>query len=168
MQTIRNGVFETNSSSTHSLTMCTENEYKSWLDGKLCFHMDGDRFVSLERAAEIDKELYIHQKAEYKDGALYYKGVAYTYQKVGDDGSHEYLDENGKTMYTPENLAEITKEMIEEWLEDGDADDYERALSYKEYQDWIDNSERYETFKQEYVLPSSTKVIAFGYYGNDY
>lgn len=31
---IRRGVFETNSSSTHSLTMCSENEYDKWERGK--------------------------------------------------------------------------------------------------------------------------------------
>lgn len=30
MQTLRRGVFETNSSSTHSITMCLESEYEKW------------------------------------------------------------------------------------------------------------------------------------------
>lgn len=34
MKQIRIGVFETNSSSTHSLTICTEEEYRNWVDGK--------------------------------------------------------------------------------------------------------------------------------------
>ena len=31
---VRKGVFETNSSSTHSLTMCSEDEFDQWKDGK--------------------------------------------------------------------------------------------------------------------------------------
>ena len=32
---VRQGVFETNSSSTHSITMCTKNEFNEWVDGKI-------------------------------------------------------------------------------------------------------------------------------------
>ena len=38
---IRAGVFETNSSSVHSLTMCTEKEMQDWVDGKAFFNMYG-------------------------------------------------------------------------------------------------------------------------------
>ena len=37
MKQIRKNVFETNSSSTHTLAICTEDEYKDWQDGKLLF-----------------------------------------------------------------------------------------------------------------------------------
>lgn len=37
---IRRGAFETNSSSTHSITMCTKNEYDEWRAGKL-YRNDG-------------------------------------------------------------------------------------------------------------------------------
>lgn len=32
---IRRGVFETNSSSVHSLTMCTSSDYDKWKNGEL-------------------------------------------------------------------------------------------------------------------------------------
>lgn len=32
---IRQGVFETNSSSVHSITMCTQNEFDDWRNGKV-------------------------------------------------------------------------------------------------------------------------------------
>ena len=32
---IRHGVFETNSSSVHSITMCTQNEFDDWRNGKV-------------------------------------------------------------------------------------------------------------------------------------
>ena len=32
---VRQGVFEANSSSTHSITMCTKNEFNEWVDGKI-------------------------------------------------------------------------------------------------------------------------------------
>lgn len=41
---IRQGVFETNSSSVHSLTMCSSEEYKKWKDGKVLFWRWKDKF----------------------------------------------------------------------------------------------------------------------------
>lgn len=35
---IRRGVFETNSSSTHSLTMCSEEEFEQWKNGEQMSH----------------------------------------------------------------------------------------------------------------------------------
>lgn len=44
MKQIRNNVFETNSSSTHSLTICSKSEYERW--GKdLWFDTDDDEFI---------------------------------------------------------------------------------------------------------------------------
>lgn len=35
MKTVRRGVFETNSSSTHSITICTKKEYEDWRCAKV-------------------------------------------------------------------------------------------------------------------------------------
>ena len=44
MRQVRNNVFETNSSSTHSLTICSKSEYERW--GKdLWFDGDSDEFI---------------------------------------------------------------------------------------------------------------------------
>ena len=37
---IRRGLFETNSSSIHSMVLCTEDEYNRWLAGELAFDID--------------------------------------------------------------------------------------------------------------------------------
>ena len=42
---IRRNIFETNSSSTHSLTMCSEEEFEQWKNGKVLFDEDGETFV---------------------------------------------------------------------------------------------------------------------------
>ena len=41
---IRRGVFETNSSSVHSLTMCSGEEYKKWENGEILYWKWGNRF----------------------------------------------------------------------------------------------------------------------------
>jgi hypothetical protein len=48
MKQIRFGVFETNSSSTHSLTICTSEEWEQFLDGKLV--LDFDELVEPSKA----------------------------------------------------------------------------------------------------------------------
>lgn len=47
MKQIRLGVFETNSSSTHSLTIVSEEDYNKWVDGKLLFDRNDEKLVEL-------------------------------------------------------------------------------------------------------------------------
>lgn len=49
---IRRGVFETNSSSVHSLTMCSSEEYKKWESGKVLYWGDKDKFGTREDIIE--------------------------------------------------------------------------------------------------------------------
>lgn len=42
---IRSNVFETNSSSVHSLCICTEEEFDAWKKGKLYYDYWNDKFV---------------------------------------------------------------------------------------------------------------------------
>ena len=51
---IRRGVFETNSSSVHSLTMCSREEYEKWENGEVLYYKWEDKFATRE---EIIKEL---------------------------------------------------------------------------------------------------------------
>lgn len=39
MRTIRRGVFETNSSSVHSMTMCSKSEYDKWKNGEVYYNL---------------------------------------------------------------------------------------------------------------------------------
>ena len=59
MKQIRQGVFETNSSSTHSLTMVSKEEYEKFAAGELLMDYDDKlvtKEVALERVHEYDKE----------------------------------------------------------------------------------------------------------------
>lgn len=59
---IRHSVFETNSSSTHSLTMCSGDEFQKWKRGEVLYWDDQDRFATRD---EIMNEL--KTKSWYKD-----------------------------------------------------------------------------------------------------
>lgn len=58
---IRQSVFETNSSSTHSITMCLKSDYDAWREGKLYLNTGAysnsefanKTFVTLEEAKDI-------------------------------------------------------------------------------------------------------------------
>ena len=53
---IRAGVFETNSSSTHSLTMVDEKVYEEWKQGKLLFHKWQETFVPADSKEKPENE----------------------------------------------------------------------------------------------------------------
>lgn len=43
---IRRNVFETNSSSTHSITICSKQEFEDWKNGKLVYDSYGEKLFS--------------------------------------------------------------------------------------------------------------------------
>lgn len=59
MRVIRRGVFETNSSSTHSITMCSQDEYDRWERGELLLNdrwRVKEKLISREQAIEQLKQ----------------------------------------------------------------------------------------------------------------
>lgn len=53
---IRRGVFETNSSSVHSLTMCSREEYNKWENGEVLYWRDENKFGTREDIIEMMKK----------------------------------------------------------------------------------------------------------------
>lgn len=53
---IRRNTFETNSSSTHSLTMCTKDDYEKWKNGELVFARWSEELISSENKYLEDNE----------------------------------------------------------------------------------------------------------------
>lgn len=54
---IRRSVFETNSSSTHSLTMCMKDEFDKWKNGELLFNVDSGSFIPNERHEFTEEDM---------------------------------------------------------------------------------------------------------------
>ena len=150
MKTIRHGCFETNSSSTHSITMCKESDFNKWKNGEIYYCQDDGKFYNEEERIRIIKEHIIYDRAKYNDGKKTYKGVIVPYSEVNK-------------FYTEENLSEITDEDIQKYL-DENFDYYEIPITYR---DW-DNYFEYEKYKDSYTTDGGETVIAFGYYGQDY
>ena len=73
MKQIRRGVFETNSSSTHSLTMCMKEDYDKWVNGEVYLNEGGwcsyskykdKQFVTKEEAIDIIVNNTYHHDAD--------------------------------------------------------------------------------------------------------
>lgn len=86
---IRRGVFETNSSSTHSLTMCSGEDYDKWQRDEVLYWRDKDKFGTRE---EIIEELKV-MRSSYS-GELYYDNVNWDNE---DEVSDVFLDEGIQT-----------------------------------------------------------------------
>ena len=88
MKKIRHGVFETNSSSVHSLTMCSGEEYQKWENGEVLYWEDEDKFGTREEIIEEMKTM------KWYDGTPRYSDVNWE----DEDEVHDiFSDERIKT-----------------------------------------------------------------------
>jgi len=98
MRTIRRGVFETNSSSTHSITMCSKEDYDKWEKGE----------VFLDRNWRAEKKFISREEAIQKlKDSEYYKDLDYN----NEDEVNEALRE--EDLYTSENYFDGDLESFE-------------------------------------------------------
>ena len=113
MKVIRLGVFETNSSSTHTMIIMPEEEYKKWESGELLRYRWDDKFITREENDRIVKELIKQYAKEHNisvdevdvdDVYSYYdEDVAYTLEEFDDRMNLEndieiYTTKNGETI----------------------------------------------------------------------
>ena len=103
MKTIRQGCFETNSSSTHSITMCRVSDYEKWKNGEMYWHRWNDELVSKEEAekeiAKLREEFiadnpdFDENNEEWKEKLEQYINedkMYYTYEEFNDYDYIEY------------------------------------------------------------------------------
>ena len=108
---IRRGVFETNSSSTHSITMVSSEDYNKWQNGEL-FYCDGE-FITKENAIkELKDDNYFiksHPDFDFEDEEaledVLYDWEYYTYNKYWNKYENYY--ETYANTYTTKNGEEI-------------------------------------------------------------
>ena len=139
---IREGVFETNSSSTHTITICSGSLFDEWTEensdivyvGDYCdFNFNGRDFVTKEEVLELAKEVNAKQIAEGKE-PLY-------------DVEHFFdPDANSSSWSSESQAAECGVYTFDEWRED----------------------EYLETYVEDYTTENGDKIVAFGKYGTQY
>lgn len=148
MFNIRTNVFETNSSSTHTLVLCDKDEYTEWITGKKLYNLYHDE-PHMWRVFDKEKNMYVETEKGVpptfvtEEEATYYDSN-YPYPKAEVDcwkgDELEYITQNGE--YYPRKF-----------------------LTFKEYIDII--GDEYYTFEDLYTTPNGEEVIAFGYFGYD-
>ena len=152
MKTIRNNVFETNSSSTHSLTIVPEEEFEKFKNCDLL--LDYCAFVSAEDE---------------------YENVMENLESCENNMSDDY-----RATYKTELTFEKFKEVLSK-LCYSDLSYYHREGAREDIQTHYDavkaalgedivtyrtmGGEEYETFERHYTTKSGDKIVAFGYYG---
>jgi len=140
MKTIRFNTFETNSSSTHCLTMCRLNEYIDWEEGKLVFAADEHSFITIEECYKAWLEDFA--EGEFKETTLEQFKEAYELYAKAD-------------LYDSESENPITQSMLNDW------DWCYQYPASKRY-----GGEYHETFYETYDT-GKDQVVAFGYFGYD-
>ena len=102
MKTVRLGTFETNSSSTHSITMCMESDYEKWKNGEMYWHRWNDELVSKE---EVEKEMaklreefiadnpdFDENNEEWKEKLEQYINEDKTYYTYEEFNDYDYIE----------------------------------------------------------------------------
>lgn len=104
---IRAGVFETNSSSTHTLSIMSRKDYERWQKGDL--YLSDDKLYTKEevinKLQERDKR-YKYEPKDYSDEDVFDDERMYDYETYGEWREDEYLEIYVKD-YTTENGDEI-------------------------------------------------------------
>ena len=137
MRQVRRMTFETNSSSTHSLTICPQETYDKWLSGKVLFSEWKEDFIEVGDLTPRD----------YEEAGIKYEASKGKYYKSWNELSAEEKKE-----YTTEYVLTDKKNK--------DSDEY---LTYDE---WCDrHNYGTETFESHYKTPSGDNIVVFGYYG---
>lgn len=113
MKVIRLGVFETNSSSTHTMVIMSEEEYDKWKKGELLKYRWEDKFITKEENDEIIKRLVEDYAKEYnipvEDVDIddlkyeYDDDIAYTFEEYDDrmdleSDIEEYTTKSGEKL----------------------------------------------------------------------
>ena len=96
MKSIRRGVFETNSSSTHSITLCSKEDYAAWKKGRMFLDISAGKIITREEAMKEIKDLNVDiaDKEEIED---YLRDCEiYTYKDYNGD-EYEYFEEDFTT-----------------------------------------------------------------------
>lgn len=111
MKQIRKNVFETNSSSTHSLTLCSEDEFEKWKKGELLFDRWKEVFVESNSISDEDK---LRAKMAYDDTkGEYWKD----WEFLSDDAKNTWYSKWIKKYREHEDYATYNEYMNEGYLE---------------------------------------------------
>lgn len=119
---VRRGVFETNSSSTHSLTMCSEEEFEAWKRGEVLFQKYGnENFISATKLSEHDKKMAQEDYEDNKDD------FQKDWNDLSEDAKQKYY-----TKYAKENdIIDEDAKTYDQYMNDGDLETFVQRYTSK-------------------------------------
>lgn len=89
MKQIRRGVFETNSSSVHSMTICMKSDYDKWVNNELVFDYWDDELVEItpeiRDKMESGTSRYLTHEQFHDWGYLEYETFESTFKTPNND-----------------------------------------------------------------------------------
>ena len=144
MRQIRKGVFETNSSMTHSLVVCKSDKFGDWVAGKLMFKMYGQKFADVETAR--------------KENAKQFRDSIKWYEETGREYNREKFNEELISKYE-------RGEMKESWTPFSSYDTEDYFITFDQFCNYV-RMEGYELVDETSDV-DGTKMTVFGYYGHD-
>ena len=111
---VRLGVFETNSSSTHTLTICTKKEYDKWKNGKTVLDEWTNKFVDIEELTDKEMQSYYESMRkpyykDYKDLDTFEKQTLkeeYIRNEVNGTTYLDWVDDDDLETYTENYISE--------------------------------------------------------------
>lgn len=142
---IRNKVFETNSSMTHTLVICKEDNYNAWINGKLMFKFEGEQFLDAENARKENAKVLRERLKWYDETGREYRADKFNEEIIAKYESGEVKDRWA---------------LFSRW----DIDNF--FITYDQFTDYVWN-DNYELVGETSNV-DGVKMTVFGYYGNDY
>lgn len=148
---IRAGVFETNSSSTHSLCIMTKDDFNKWVSSN-----HGEYYF-------VDDSGYDNTfNCCFSDGVgsgIYGKDAV----KRAIEKYAKYYEEHSK-WYTPVDV-DMLEYSDDEEVESRREDSRLYDLGIYTYEDWCRYNDELEQYETSFTTPSGDDMIAFGAYG---
>lgn len=135
---MRQSTFETNSSSTHTITIVTEDEYNGWKEGRYLLEYWSDKLVPARQLTEQEKDAAREEYEETRKS--YYR----SWDELDDCGKNQvYGEYSAKLMGNSKNLL-----TLKQWEERCG----ERGM---------------DTSFVSYTTKSGDRIVVFGYGGYD-
>lgn len=104
---IRKSVFETNSSSVHTMVMCDKSDYDAWMKDKMMFNPDLEQFLTNESAKEYNK-LVIEGTKIYEKDFYNYDDYIKEVNELKRDGAMYLTADEYFDLYVPEDFEDYS------------------------------------------------------------
>lgn len=144
---IRQGLFETNSSSTHTITIVDAEDFENWKKGEVWYNESDDKFLPVDES--IEENIKTIENDFLRD----------------DEKLPELFKEKYRELKNLEEAIEAAEDDPELTI-DYDNLRWDYQSFYVSHDFWRDVvTDEYEDYDESYTTKNGDKVVAFGYYG---